>query len=100
MEASRSLGLSYIQSMLYVIMPQAYRRIIPPLVNEFIMLIKDSSLLSAIGTVELMKRAQHIRARTFADFEIFISIAVIYFIITFTLSKALDYMERRTRIRD
>jgi len=100
MEAARSLGLTYVQAMRYVIMPQAYRRIIPPLVNEFIMLIKDSSLLSAIGTAELMKRAQHVRARTFADFEIFISIAVIYFIITFTLSKAADYLEKRTRIRD
>jgi len=100
MEAARSLGLSYLQAMRHVILPQAYRRIIPPLVNEFIMLIKDSSLLSAIGTAELMKRAQHIRARTFADFEILISIAVIYFIITFTLSKAADYLERRTRIRD
>lgn len=100
MEAARSLGLSYVKAMTFVILPQAYRRIIPPLVNEFIMLIKDSSLLSAIGTLELMMRAQQIRARTFADFEIFIAIACIYFVITFTLSKIADYIERRTRIRD
>jgi polar amino acid transport system permease protein len=100
MEAARSLGMSYRQSMRYVILPQAYRRIIPPLVNEFIMLIKDSSLLYAIGMMELTMRGQTVKARTFKDFEIFIAIAVIYFIMTFTLSKVAGIVEGRSRIRD
>jgi len=100
MEAARSLGMSYLQAMRYVILPQAYRRIIPPLVNEFIMLIKDSSLLYAIGMMELTMRGQTVKARTFKDFEIFIAIAVIYFVMTFTLSKVAGFVEGRSRIRD
>lgn len=100
MEAARSLGMSYLQAMRFVILPQAYRRIIPPLVNEFIILIKDSSLVSVIGLSELMRRGQNISARTFYVFEVFFAVALIYFILTFTLSKFAGWLERRTRIRD
>ncbi|MCW3491048.1 amino acid ABC transporter permease [Dethiobacter alkaliphilus] len=100
MEAARSLGMNYVRSMRFIILPQAFRRIIPPLVNEFIMLIKDSSLLFAIGFAELMQRGNAIRARTYKDFEVFIGIAAVYFIMTFILSRVASYVERRTRIRD
>ena len=100
MEAARSLGMDYVRSMRFVILPQAFRRIIPPLVNEFIMLIKDSSLLFAIGFPEMMQRGMAIRARTYRDFEVFIGIAIMYFIMTFILSRVAGYVERRTRIRD
>ncbi|EEG76877.1 amino acid ABC transporter permease [Dethiobacter alkaliphilus] len=100
MEAARSLGMNYVRSMRFIILPQAFRRIIPPLVNEFIMLIKDSSLLFAIGFAELMQRGNAIRARTYKDFEVFIGIAAVYFVMTFILSRVASYVERRTRIRD
>ncbi len=100
MEAARSLGMSGLLSMVYVILPQAFRRIIPPLVNELIILIKDSSLLSVIGVTELMRAGQHIRARTYADFEIFTAVAVLYFIVTFTLSNILGVLERRLQMND
>ncbi|MBS3898597.1 MAG: amino acid ABC transporter permease [Dethiobacter sp.] len=100
MEAARSLGMNYTSAMRFVILPQAFRRIIPPLVNEFIMLIKDSSLLAFIGMMELTKRAQNIQARTFNYFELYLAIAVIYFMITFALSKVAGYIEGRTRIHD
>ena len=100
MEAARSLGMDYLISMRYVILPQAFRRIIPPLVNEFIMLIKDSSLLTVIGMMELTKRAQNIQARTYDYFELYFAIAIVYFLMTYTLSKVAGHVERRTRIRD
>ena len=100
MEAARSLGMSGLMAMVYVILPQAFRRIIPPLVNELIILIKDSSLLSVIGVTELMRAGQHIRARTYADFEIFTAVAILYFIVTFTLSNILGVLERRLQMND
>ncbi len=100
MEAARSLGMSYSQSMRFIILPQAFRRIIPPLVNEFIILIKDSSLLSVIGIVELTRVGQLVRAKTFNTFYILTAVAVLYFVMTFTLSKLLGYIERRWKIHD
>jgi len=99
-EAARSLGMSGHLAMIFVILPQAFRRIIPPLVNEFIILIKDSSLLSLIAITELMRAGQHIRSRTYADFEIFTAIAVLYFIVTFILSNILGVLERRLQVSD
>lgn len=100
MEAARSLGMSGTMAMIHVILPQAFRRVIPPLVNELIMLIKDSSLLSVIALTELMRAGEHIRTRTYKDFEIFTAIALIYFVITYTLSKILGYLERRLQASD
>lgn len=100
MEAARSLGMSYIQAMRFIILPQAFRRIIPPLVNEFIILIKDSSLLSVIGIVELTRVGQLVRAKTFNTFFILTAVAAMYFVMTFTLSKLLGYIERRWKIHD
>ena len=100
MEAARSLGMSRTMAMIHVILPQAFRRVIPPLVNELIMLIKDSSLLSVIALTELMRAGEHIRTRTYKDFEIFTAIALIYFVITYTLSKILGYLERRLQASD
>ncbi|NMB41388.1 MAG: amino acid ABC transporter permease [Firmicutes bacterium] len=100
MEAARSLGMSGTMAMIHVILPQAFRRVIPPLVNELIMLIKDSSLLSVIALTELMRAGEHIRTRTYQDFEIFTFIALVYFVITYTLSKILGYLERRLQVSD
>lgn len=100
MEASRSLGMNYLLTMRHVILPQAFRRIIPPMVNELIALIKDSSLLSVIGIVELARVGQLVRAKTYDTFYIMTAVAITYFIMTFSLSTLLGYIERRWQIRD
>jgi polar amino acid transport system permease protein len=100
MEASRSLGMSYSQAMRYVILPQAFKRIIPPLAGQFISLIKDSSLVSVIALADLMFQGQQAVARTYYAFEIYFTVALLYLVITFTLSMATQYIERRLAISD
>jgi glutamine transport system permease protein len=100
MEAGRSLGMTWAQTMRYIIMPQAFKRIIPPLGNEFIAMLKDSSLVSVIGFEELTRRGQLIIARTYGSFEIWITVAFIYLIMTFTISRFVDYLERRYKTDD
>ena len=98
MEAGRSLGLSWAQTMRYIIMPQAFKAIIPPLGNEFIAMLKDSSLVSVIGFEELTRRGQLIIAKTYASFEIWGTVAVIYLIMTVSISQLVAYLERRYNI--
>lgn len=97
-EAARSLGLSKNQTMALVVIPQAFRRIIPPLGNELITLLKETSILSAIGLEEMMRKGQLYVARTFQPFPVYISVALIYFVIVILISKALSLLERRLRI--
>ena len=99
MEAGRSLGLSWMQTMRYIILPQAFKRIIPPLGNEFIAMLKDSSLVSVIGFEELTRRGQLIIASTYASFEIWTAVAIIYLAMTLTISRFVAYMERRYRTK-
>lgn len=99
MEAGRSLGLTWGQTMRYIIMPQAFKRIIPPLGNEFIAMLKDSSLVSVIGFEELTRRGQLIIARTYASFEIWTAVALVYLIMTLTISRFVAYLERRYRTK-
>lgn len=100
MEAARSLGLNYIQSMRFVILPQAFRRIIPPLGNEFIILLKDTSLLSTIAVTEIVKEGQLYIARTYAAFPTYLAIAAVYLIMTITISKLFRMLEERMSISD
>ena len=95
MEAGRSLGMTWAQTMRYIIMPQAFKRIIPPLGNEFIAMLKDSSLVSVIGFEELTRRGQLIIARTYGSLEIWISVALIYLVMTLTISRLVAYLEKR-----
>ena len=97
MEAGRSLGLTWSQTMHFIILPQAFKRIIPPLGNEFIAMLKDSSLVSVIGFEELTRRGQLIIARTYASLEIWMAVAFIYLVMTFTISCFVAYLERRYR---
>lgn len=99
-EAARSLGLSHRQTMRKIILPQAFRNILPALGNEFIVVIKESSIVSVIGTRELMYNADTVRSNTFQPFEPLIVAALIYFILTFALSKLLGVLERRLQARD
>lgn len=99
-EAGRSIGLSRHQTMLYIIWPQAFRRMIPPLGNQFIISLKDTSLLVVIGMGELTRTGQEIIADNFRAFEVWLTVAIIYLIITRTLSYGLSYVEKRVSISE
>jgi len=96
-EAARSLGMTYAQSMRYIILPQALRRILPPLAGQFISLIKDSSLLGMIAIRELTKAAREAVTASLQPFELYMLCAVLYLVLTFTLSMAVRYLERRSQ---
>ena len=98
MEAARSLGMSYAQAMRYIILPQAIRRILPPLGNDFIALLKDSSLVSALSVQELTMLGRQNVARTFRTFETWNMVALLYLIMTFALSFLIRELERRMSI--
>ncbi len=100
MEAGRSLGMSWMQTMRYIIVPQAFKRVIPPLGNEFIAMLKDSSLVSVIGFEELTRRGQLIIASTYTPFEIWLAVACIYLMMTFVISRLVDFLERRYRVNE
>ncbi|MDI6808855.1 MAG: amino acid ABC transporter permease [Candidatus Eisenbacteria bacterium] len=100
LEASRSLGMSYFQSLRFVVLPQAVRRIIPPLTGQFVSLIKDSSLASLVSYQELMLVGRQINSRIFRPFEVFLTIGVLYFSICFLLSLLSRYEERRLAISE
>ena len=99
MEAARSLGMSYGQAMRYIIMPQALRRILPPLAGQFISLIKDSSLLGIIAIRELTKAAREAVTASLQPFEVFMLCALLYLVLTFTLSMLVQHLERRMAIQ-
>ena len=98
-EAAASLGLSGSQTMGLIILPQAFRRILPPLGNEFIALLKDSSLVSVIALEELVRKGQIIIGRTFRPFEVWLAVAVIYFVMTFAVSRLVNLAEKRVAVR-
>lgn len=98
MEAARSLGMSYAQAMRYVILPQAFRRIIPPLGNEFIALLKDSSLVSVIAMEELVRKGQIVIGRTFRPFEIWTMVAIMYLVMTVSISRLVAFTEKKLHI--
>jgi polar amino acid transport system permease protein len=97
-EAARSLGMSYAQSMRHIIMPQALRRILPPLAGQFISLIKDSSLLGIIAIRELTKAAREIVSASLQPFEVYFLVAILYLVLTFTLSMAVQKLEKRMAV--
>jgi len=100
MEAARSLGMSYSQAMRKVILPQAFRQMIPPMVNEFTAMLKDSSLVSAISLTELMRSGIIIVTRTYQAIPLLTAVGLIYFVLTFALSQLAAYLERRLRTSD
>lgn len=95
MEAGRSLGLSWGQTMFYIILPQAFKNVIPPLGNEFISMTKETSLVSVIGFEELTRRGQLIIAKTYGSFEIWMTVAAIYLIMTLGIAWLVSYLEKR-----
>ena len=95
LEAGRSLGLSYITTMVSVVLPQAIKNILPALGNEFILLLKDTSIAGYIGTLELMKAGNIVRSRTFEPYFSLLSVAAVYLICVIGLEQLIKYFERR-----
>ena len=95
MEAGRSLGMSWGQTMIHIVIPQAFRRIIPQLGNEFIAMLKDSSLVSVIGFEELTRKGQLIIASTYGSLEIWTAVAIIYLIMTLSITRLVAFLEKR-----
>lgn len=100
MEAGRSLGLNYVQSMRFIIIPQAVKAILPALGNEFIVLLKDTSLITVIGGKELLYAAQGIYNRTYEQMFPLLGIAAVYLVLVCILTWLLGILERRLRQGD
>ncbi|WP_054954768.1 amino acid ABC transporter substrate-binding protein/permease [Paenibacillus dakarensis] len=95
MEAARSLGVPYRKAMLKIIIPQAIRIMIPSFINQFVITLKDTSILSVIGLVELTQSGKIVIARTFASFDIWLTVALMYLIVITILTKVANSMERK-----
>jgi polar amino acid transport system permease protein len=100
MEAARGLGMNYYQAMRNIILPQAIRRVLPPFGNDFISIVKDSSLVSVLAVRELTHLGKLNRARTFRTFETWNSVAFLYLILTLSLSLVVKFIERRMAIEE
>lgn len=98
MEAGRSIGLTHSEAMFYVIWPQALKRMIPPLGNQFIISLKDTSLLMVIGVGELMRTGQEITAVNFRAFEVYMAVALVYLVLTMSISRAMKMFEDRMNV--
>ena len=99
-EAARSLGMNERQTMIYIILPQAVKNILPALGNEFVTLIKESAVVSIVALHDMMYYAEAIRGATFKAFEPYFYVAVIYFVLTYSLTKLLQQFERRLHRND
>lgn len=99
MEAARSSGMSYLQAMIYIILPQAFKVALPALTGQFISLIKDSSLLGIIAIRELTKASREIVASTMMTFEFFLILAILYLVLTFPLSMFVKYLEQKAKVK-
>ncbi|NLY91448.1 MAG: amino acid ABC transporter permease [Firmicutes bacterium] len=100
LEAARSLGMTYSQAMRYVLIPQTFKRIIPPLGNEFIAMLKDSSIVSVIALEELVRKGSMIAGRTFRSFEIWTAVALLFLFMTFPITQLVNFAERRLKQND
>ncbi|UOY92750.1 amino acid ABC transporter permease [Ectobacillus sp. JY-23] len=95
LEAARSSGLTYIQAMYYVILPQAVKIVIPPLGNQFINLVKNSSILGVVAGLDLMYFGDLVASKTFLTFDVYIFVALFYLSLTVPLSISVAYLEKR-----
>jgi polar amino acid transport system permease protein len=98
MEAARSLGMTYFQSMRYIILPQAFRVILPPIGNEFVTLLKDSSLVSVVSVADLTRRGREFNASHFMPIETWTMVALVYLVMTLFTARLVSYTERITKM--
>lgn len=96
--AARALGMSQLQAIIHIILPQALRLAIPSWSNEAAVVLKDSSLVYAVGLAELLRRSQQVAARTYQSFIVYSLCALIYFAMTFLANRGLDHAERALRL--
>ena len=96
-EAGRSLGFTYMQTMWYIIFPQAFKNVLPALANEFVVLLKETSIAFYIGLRDLMYAGNSIRAATYSPFMPLVAVALIYLVMVLGLSKLVSILERRLR---
>ncbi len=97
MEAARSLGMTYVQAMRYIILPQAIRVILPPIGNEFVALLKDSSLVSVLAVSDLTRRGREYMARTFLSFDTWTLVALCYLVLTLFSSRVVEFIESKSK---
>ncbi|MCK1994001.1 amino acid ABC transporter permease [Peribacillus muralis] len=98
-EAARSIGFTGTQAMRYVVLPQAFRRMLPTITNQSIISLKDTSLLSVIGIADLTQQGQIQASATFEAFKIWLVVGVIYFIIIYAITLIANFIERRVQVR-
>ncbi len=98
MEAARSLGMTYFQAMRYIILPQAFRVILPPIGNEFVTLLKDSSLVSVVSVADLTRRGREFNASHFMPIETWTMVALVYLVMTLFTARLVSYTERITKM--
>lgn len=96
-EAGRSLGFNYVQTMIFIILPQALKNVLPALANEFIVLLKETSVSGYIGLMDLTKAGDLIKSRTYEAFMPLIAVALIYLVVVIILTKLVSILERRLR---
>lgn len=96
-EAGRSLGFNYLQTMIYIVIPQVFKNVLPTLCNEFIVLLKETSVAGYVGIVDLTKAGDLIRGRTFSPFMPLIAVALVYLVMVIILSSLVGVLERRLR---
>lgn len=97
MEAARSLGMTYVQAMRYVILPQAVRVILPPMGNELITLLKDTALVSAVSVADLTRRGREYSSAHFNPIETWTLVALLYLVMTLLATRLVNYLEKRAR---
>ena len=99
-EAGRSLGFTYMQTMYHIVIPQAFKAVLPSLANEFIALLKETSVAFYIGVADLTQGGLKIRSITYSSFMPLIGIAIVYLVVVLILSKGVSILERRLRKSD
>ncbi len=98
MEAARSLGMNYFQAMRFVILPQAIRIILPPVGNEFITLLKDSSLVSVVAVADITRRGREFMAANFIPVQTWLMVALLYLVLTLFSARIVTWIERKTKL--
>lgn len=97
MEAARSLGMSHFQAMRFIVLPQAFRVILPPIGNELIMLLKDSSLVSVVAVADLTRRGREFMSAHFNPIETWTMVALLYLVMTLLATRLVSYIEKKTK---
>lgn len=97
MEAARSLGMTHVQALRYVILPQAIRVILPPVGNEFIALLKDSSLVSVVAVTDLTRRGREFMSQTYMPIETWFLVALLYLVLTLASARLVEWIEKKTK---